>query len=45
MDRQAGRQTDRQTDRENSDFIGPSLGQGSKISNLEDSMTLFEREK
>ena len=34
---------DRQT--ENSDFIGPSLGQGSKKSNLEHSTTLSEREK
>ena len=30
---------------ENSDFIGPCVGQGSKKSNLEQSATFFEREK
>ena len=30
---------------ENSGFIGPSIEQGSKNSNLEQSETLFEREK
>ena len=34
---------DRQT--ENCDFIGPSVGQGSKKSNLEQNATLFERKK
>ena len=34
---------DRQT--ENSGFIGTSIGQGSKVSNLEQSATLFEKEK
>ena len=29
---------------ENSDFIGPSVGQGSKKSNLEQGATLYERE-
>ena len=38
---------DRQTDRqaENSSFIGPSIGQGSKKSNLEQNATLIEEEK
>ena len=34
---------DRQT--ESRDFIGLSIGQGSKKSNFEQSATLFEREK
>ena len=47
MDRQTDRQKDRQTGRqiENSNFIGPSIGQGSKKSNLEHRVILFEREK
>ena len=43
MDRWTDRQTDRQT--ENSDFIGPSIGQGFKKSNLVQNATLLEEEK
>ena len=42
------RRTDRQIDRQqtkNGDFIGSSVGRSSKKSNLEQSATLFEREK
>ena len=40
-------ESDRQIDRqaENSDFIGPSIRQGSKKSNLEQNATLIEEEK
>ena len=40
-------ESDRQIDRqaENSDFIGSSIGQGSKKSNLEQNATLIEEEK
>ena len=43
MDRRRDSQPARQT--ENSEFIGLGVGQRSKISNLEQSATLFEREK
>ena len=41
------RKTDRQTNRqaENSDFNGPSIGQGSKNLNLEQNAALIEEEK
>ena len=48
-DRQTDRPTDRQTDRdrqtESPGFIGPSIGQESKKSNLEQKATLIEEQK